>query len=578
VVQGGETADRFEIAPETYDTHYERLVQPRRAVMLPGYFFRWVALLGPALAWLYVAFYEAAWLTGGRSGVYRGAFSGKQIARWCGISLRTFSSRINRPATWEALRGLVWRETEAPQYRKSRKGHPVRQPNRYRVAMTLPLTPTDTARLTISLAKLQAQYGDAEAALQAAVHLPREALLDEIGARFDGEAKTIRQVVDEVFGSHLTAQRLASLVSALQEHLSPEHDRIRITLFFLERVLPHLRQAAAWILVYLQDHCWMAEGDEARDHTIIRGGYAELARLVGLNRPKTVWEILREPVMRMYVREIPLAEASRAGKWHMPRRFQVLLRDVPLELIARMDDEAPGFPDDAPFHCGVSRFEPEMRNTLEDFGGAVFHPGAVRSPEPGGANFHHGVARFSQPGGANFHHRVARFSQSGGANFAILKPLSPGLSPESPDNPEVDSSEDQGKGPPPSQQAGGGWDWEMLFAANSEIPLRERAQVRQANPADFVLWLLYAYSSQGKGIRTPALFALRRVQEGQPPPAAFRPLAQYTPADLAQILAYPTAGTRWEKLLPNSAQKRTELTRRLLDRSTKRRDKRPSVY
>ena len=118
----------------------------------------------------------------------------------------------------------------------------------------------------------------------------------------------------------------------------------------------------------------------------------------------------------------------------------------------------------------------------------------------------------------------------------------------------------------------------MLFAANSEIPLRERAQVRQANPADFVLWLLYAYSSQGKGIRTPALFALRRVQEGQPPPAAFRPLAQYTPADLAQILAYPTAGTRWEKLLPNSAQKRAELTRRLLDRSTKRRDKRPSVY
>jgi hypothetical protein len=30
------------------------------------------------------------------------------------------------------------------------------------------------------------------------------------------------------------------------------------------------------------------------------------------------------------------------------------------------------------------------------------------------------------------------------------------------------------------------------------------------------------------------------------------------------MLAYPTAGTRWEKLLPNSAQKRAELRQRLL--------------
>jgi hypothetical protein len=56
---------------------------------------------------MYVSFRQAAYLAGARSGSKSSRFSGKQLASMCGISERTYWNRVNNPATWQKLSGLV---------------------------------------------------------------------------------------------------------------------------------------------------------------------------------------------------------------------------------------------------------------------------------------------------------------------------------------------------------------------------------------------------------------------------------------------------------------------------------------
>jgi len=58
----------LEISPAAYDSAYEQVVRPDRAVYLPGYFRRWLRDIGPDLGWMYVSFRQAAYLAGARSG------------------------------------------------------------------------------------------------------------------------------------------------------------------------------------------------------------------------------------------------------------------------------------------------------------------------------------------------------------------------------------------------------------------------------------------------------------------------------------------------------------------------------
>jgi hypothetical protein len=58
----------LDISPEAYDSVYEQIVRPDRAVYLPGYFRRWLRSIGPDLGWMYVSFRQAAYLAGARSG------------------------------------------------------------------------------------------------------------------------------------------------------------------------------------------------------------------------------------------------------------------------------------------------------------------------------------------------------------------------------------------------------------------------------------------------------------------------------------------------------------------------------
>jgi hypothetical protein len=67
-----------------YDLAYDQIVEPDHVTLVSRYFLRHLKLIGPDLGWLYLAFRQAAYNAGGRSGTKRERFSGKTIGRWPG--------------------------------------------------------------------------------------------------------------------------------------------------------------------------------------------------------------------------------------------------------------------------------------------------------------------------------------------------------------------------------------------------------------------------------------------------------------------------------------------------------------
>ena len=135
-----------EITAQEFDSLYEQIVRPDRAVYLQGYFRRWLRVIGPDLAWLYVAYRQAAYSMGARMGVASNRFAGDVIAKLCGTSERTYWNRVANPGTWQKLEGLVKVVDTGKEWDQS-SPTPRRLPRRYTVAMTLPLTPVDAASL-----------------------------------------------------------------------------------------------------------------------------------------------------------------------------------------------------------------------------------------------------------------------------------------------------------------------------------------------------------------------------------------------------------------------------------------------
>ena len=81
----------------------------------------------------------------------------KKVARYSGMSLRTFRRYSAKPDTWQRLRGLVTPVEDKPRWQHGSDDHPHRTPRYYRVAMTLPLTPSDELSLRAWLYKHLAQ-------------------------------------------------------------------------------------------------------------------------------------------------------------------------------------------------------------------------------------------------------------------------------------------------------------------------------------------------------------------------------------------------------------------------------------
>ena len=324
---------------------YDRIVQPHKQVVVKGYLRRLAMEIGPKAIWLYIGFHQAAWASNSLgSGA---ALRSRQVRRFSGLSEGAFWRLLKQQDVKRDLSGLVERldPPDARQYRRGRDGRPHRIPIRYQVYMTPRLTRNDSAAIFSRLDSFLKQG---------------ESLSDGLGKLLAEEnvleLLTLPGETPPLSTPYKTVMEMAAALA--DKPLSPETDKlaqelhrrivnslgdIHLTHYFIIRVIPQytLTPAQAWLVTVARDLAYLNwRTGERRETVTFKGGYREMAALVGSKRPKTVQSWLnpdwkserRGGDLSIFMQELELPDQgfSDLRTDSMPRAFRVLL-DEPLD-------------------------------------------------------------------------------------------------------------------------------------------------------------------------------------------------------------------------------------------------------
>ena len=568
-----EDDDEIAEVEAVFDLPYDEIVGTG-IIAIPAYFGRHhLPELGPNLAWMVVGFRQAAYSAGRRSGARKLRISERTIARWSGINRRTFRRRKKKAETWEKLAGFVDLDSTRPTWVAVDHQTPQMAAHSYRVQMTIPLTAAHAWSLRSWLLDNLEPAGGPEAVLQSALHTPLdELLLGEVEIPDDAQPVTVMRLVADLFSEQLPETQCRTLAQQMHHHIMPPKDQIIITHFFVENLLPLLGPGPAWMLTLLRDRCYLnRETGEYRNRVTVQGGWSEIAGWMGLKRPSTAWEWVHgakrrkdkpstPPFLSAYVCEVK--EQERAASFNnAPRTFEVVQEEIPVAIMSAVAESAQEYSDWSECLSNViTRLSPMDAQSRE-------------CPLRNHANVPNGITRLSPDRHANVPYAITRLSPDHHANVPYLSSLTPGLknlsSGDITNLPTRDGKSENGAQRPGAGQVGRGgdsdfpWDWEFLFEYNPEINPEDRKILKERDATRFVAWLIYAYSKQGKGIDSPVMFALRRVQQGRAEPAEVGMYRNYNVFDLHSFLTHYPTGGHWDDMLPQTAEKRAELKRRL---------------
>ncbi len=585
-----------------YQSIYDEIVRPDQVIVVPGYFLRFIPLLGPDLAWLYIGFRQAAYEAGAsrQPGKKFGA-PAKKVARFAGMSLRTFRRWSAKPDTWQHLQGLVTPAEDKPRWHHGKDGHPHRTPRFYRVSMTLPLTPTDELSLRAWLYKRLSEGKNPLTVIQSALDTPVMELIPwlENTAHLrdsDIELHSVQDVLHSVCGPILEHDRaqFQELADRLAQHLMPPKDLVVLTHYFVTRWLPILGYGQGWFVVLLRDRCYLNQRTgEIRDEVQVDQGYAEISHWLGLKRVKTVWEWLRNDDVGRFVREI----SHEIGIWEeSPRRFKICMGEPLTEedqgqanllLAGReigVDDthsnpigandtyRSSGFDDPvgaSDTHSGVNDTITGAGDTHRDMNGAIDtnRDGQIDTPN-GAIDINIGASGINSGGSDT--HMIGAGVTFDWRDWHSLNTLALGLNhkentpttTDAGDGSDLETLTDRpGKG-----VVGMEWNLKDLLnrnrvsAKNQEL-LLENGLTAQA----FVSWLLYAASPGGNGIRDPIAHAISRLipHPNRGAGDVYDELAELPANELAEMLTKELTGHRpwnriWRKAIENSPSERLQ--------------------
>jgi len=544
------------VAHDSIKDLYDEIVRPDRALSLPGYIQRWVEQeIGADGFFMVASLKQSSYEAGarGEGGLFTARFSAKQIAARAGISIRTYWNRLSDEAFWSKLKGLVVKHDD-PKIWALDGGKPRQAARRFSVFTTIPLTPRDTAHLRQWLLENAEVYGGPEGALRAAVDTPVNELIGNGDGPAD-EAMTVLELVSSIFGDQLDPKLLSVLASNLHRHIVPPQDIFRISLFFLEYVLPALGPSLGYLLVLMRDRCFVNQ-EVSRTTVTFKGGWDEIAAKIGLTgerRAKTVWEWLnarypasheeagkyRNAVARAYMAEV-LKDGTELDFAHQPRTFRVLMDEIPRELLEAV----------------VTNQDSEK--ILQS--GFCTH-GTADFSQSGFCTL--GVAQFALTEDALCTHAMAQFALifMKVAQLKALKLLNKLLStnqpapaaavpdepldqpqPQAPASPAPEESRFQPQPQPQPQISVGrsGWNFSELVQTNNINPLKV-AEMAAAVPDEqeraerFVGWVLYAHSPKGRGLKDDTGVGLAISNIGTRPGRAFLRLAQLGPQKLRAL-------------------------------------------
>jgi len=266
-----------------YQSLHDALIEPHKVVVVPGYFRRWVPVLGPTLAWIVVAFRQMMYLGTRHKVKPKVTFrtSPQQVARWAGMA-----------------RNTLWRNLKDHRLRWFLK-QPDPDQHVYEFIATMPLTPMDADQLKNFLVSAGAQ-SEPLAALKTALNTPVSQILltppplpEDKYLEMEPIPQSVQDVAIAACG-HIKAaefKQVIELADQLAAYLMPPNNVIIISHYFLLNWVKHLGAAPAWFITLLRDQCYISK-DEVRNTVWVHGGDPEIAQMLGLNRPKTISEWL----------------------------------------------------------------------------------------------------------------------------------------------------------------------------------------------------------------------------------------------------------------------------------------------
>lgn len=306
---------------------YQEIVNPRKIILLPGYFKYWIPVVGPGLAWMYVAFRQLAYLAtrGRKKGNYSIAITMTRLAQMCGISRYGLYKRLSSPDTWEKLNGLVCRMPD--------KNRP---DNTYSVNLSLPLTPHHSASLLSSFEVLANHQAGTEDLQVFCNYISPEELSDN--AVSPSRPRTIREIFD-ASGLSIEPHFKPTFIANLYEKIMPDRDIILFSHFFFEEIMPILGEAEAWIYILLKQ--LTRKEDNPVQEITVPGGYAQIAGMIGFSRYRTVYDYFNDiSPLSVYLSVVPqtvpknrMSASNKTNFWNQERKFRILTADLPFEAI-----------------------------------------------------------------------------------------------------------------------------------------------------------------------------------------------------------------------------------------------------
>jgi hypothetical protein len=495
---------------------YDRIVQPHKQVVVKGYLRRLAMEIGPKVIWLYIGFHQATWASNSLgSGA---ALRSRQVRRFSGLSEGAFWRLLKQPDVKRDLSGLVERldPPDARRYRRGRDGRPHRIPIRYQVYMTPRLTKNDSGAIFSRLSSLLEHGVVLADGLNKllAVEDPLELL-----APLEGST--------QVSTPYKTVMEMATALT--DEPLSPDTDRlaqelhrrivnslgdIHLAHYFITQVIPQYRltPAQAWLVTVARDLAYLNwRTGERRETVTFKGGYREMAALVGSKRPKTVQSWLnpdwkserRGGDLSIFMQELDLPDQgfSDLRTDSMPRAFRVLL-DEPLDA---------------------------------DGGNKVDANGRYRLDADGGNN----QSQMEVLAGANGGNMV---DANGGGLNTLKHPLNTYREITSTTDPLTGT---RNSNPAATTDIPDFWELKTLLEQNDVHPKVQRELLEtQSSVHAFVSWVLYAASPWSGKLSDPLGYALSRLREHPLKEARspFRQLADLPPEELLELIGLTPQG------------------------------------
>ena len=537
--------------------HWERIVDPERVVSISRYFVKyWLPVLGPDFSSTVLAFKQLRYLHHPQAQEPFQIYV-SELLEWQGISKSTFYRRMENPHPL-----LSWFVEEAPslgaEYEKPAPGKIRQKPKQYLVYAGTPLSPPHQLAIRNLLLELGADRDLAEtvSALEAALKTPGSdlrKLLDDSFAEYmekgntthPHKAMTVLDIVLEILGiakGDPQVGRVSILSEQLENRIVRPDQVTNLTWYFVREWQSLLKSSAFWLIVLLRSMGFYDKRtSEIRNTFWIDGGFCDLAHRIG-SSSETIsgWfggnrksdKTNQSEYVSLFVHEI---ERSRGRNGDNPRSISLKLSVEmvdpltpagELQFYNLFQEEGKDFkPLSAIFNNYPEKWDsrdgeyPEIWDSSPSDHPELWDSASVDIPEKRDSRMSHSPEIWDSktPDSPELWDSLKDSQNTTSVEMTKDKNTFQNTTTKSVNQlllPMIYSSETQGED---QSCRSSGWDLEKLLMGNSIPPDKIRSLLDSGiRGQDFAAWVLYAYSSAGRGIENPGFFAVNRLLENPP--------------------------------------------------------------